>query len=119
MPVHQVIALSAQCANGFLECNAGYSACSNPNGANWRMRLMIYGDKNGQVCAATRKKASGGGFHEDKTDWPSGFSMYPPEGQCKDVAYSSGTPRLRNGCVGWCWVRTLCKKNGTTHTVWP
>ena len=108
-----------QCANGFLECNAGYSACSNPNGANWRMRLMIYGDKNGQVCAATRKKASGGTFHTDKTDWPSGFSMYPPEGQCKDVSYSSGTPRLRNGCVGWCWVRTLCKKNGTNHTVWP
>ena len=107
------------CPNQFLECNAGFSACSNPNGANWRMRLMIYGDKNGQVCAATRKKIPGGGFYTDKTDWPSGFSMYPPDGQCKDVSYSSGTPRLRNGCVGWCWVRALCKKNGTNHTVWP
>ena len=107
-----------QCANQFLECNAGFSACSNPNGANWRMRLMIYGEKNGQTCAATRKKAPGGGFYTDKTDWPSGFSMYPPNGQCKDVGTWSGTPRLANGCVGWCWVRALCKKDGATQAVW-
>ena len=108
-----------QCANQFLECNAGFSACSNPNGSNWRMRLMIYGEKNGQTCGATRKKAPGGGFYTDKTDWPSGFSMYPPEGKCADVGSYWGNPRLANGCVGWCWVRALCKKNGATHTVWP
>ena len=108
-----------QCANQFLECNAGFSACSNPNGSNWRMRLMIYGEKNGQTCAVTRKKAPGGGFYADKTDWPSGFSMYPPEGKCADVGAYSGNPRLANGCVGWCWVRALCKKNGAVHTVWP
>ena len=108
-----------QCANQFLECNAGFSACSNPNGSNWRMRLMIYGEKNGQTCAVTRKKAPGGGFYADKTDWPSGFSMYPPEGKCADVGTYSGNPRLANGCVGWCWVRTLCKKNGASHVVWP
>ncbi|MGC6517917.1 MAG: hypothetical protein ACON49_07840 [Candidatus Puniceispirillaceae bacterium] len=109
-----------QCSAQFLECNAGFSACSNPNGSNWRMRLMIYGDKGGQVCAATRKKASGGGFYTDKTDWPSGFSMYPPEGKCADVGTYWGTPRLANGCVGWCWVRALCKKDGNgPHTVWP
>ena len=45
--------------------------------------------------------------------------MYPPEGKCADVGSYWGNPRLANGCVGWCWVRALCKKNGATHTVWP
>lgn len=106
-----------RCANTFLECNAGFNACSNPAGSNWRMRLMIYGESNGQTCAATRKKANGGGFYSDTTGFPSGFSMYPPDGQCKDVD-TGGNPRLANGCVGWCWVRALCKKDGSTHTVW-
>ena len=107
-----------QCANQFLECNAGFSACSNPNGSNWRMRLMIYGENNNKTCGVTRKKAPGNTFHPDKTDWPSGFSMYPDTGQCSDVGSYSGNPRLANGCVGWCWVRVLCRKDGASHTVW-
>ena len=107
-----------QCANQFLECNAGFSACSNPNGSNWRMRLMIYGENNNKTCGITRKKAPGNTFHPDKTDWPSGFSMYSDTGQCSDVGTYSGNPRLANGCVGWCWVRVLCRKDGANHTVW-
>ena len=107
-----------QCANQFLECNAGFSACSNPNGSNWRMRLMIYGEKSGQTCGVTRKKAPGNTFHPDKTDWPNGFSMYSDTGQCSDVGTYSGQPRLANGCVGWCWVRVLCRKDGSEHVVW-
>ena len=107
-----------QCANQFLECNAGFSACSNPNGSNWRMRLMIYGENNNKTCGVTRKKAPGNTFYTDKTNWPNGFTMYPDTGQCSDVGSYSGTPRLANGCVGWCWVRVLCRKDGAEHTVW-
>ena len=107
-----------QCANSFLECNAGFSACSNPKGSNWRMRLMIYGEKSGKTCGVTRKKAPGNTFYTDKTNWPNGFSMYSDTGQCSDVGTYSGQPRLANGCVGWCWVRVLCRKDGSSHVVW-
>ena len=106
------------CSGNFLECNAGFNACSNPNGANWNMRLMIYGENNGKTCGITRRRKTGG-WHSDTTNWPSGFSMYPVGGTCKDVGTYSGTPRLANGCVGWCWARVLCRKDGATQIIWP
>ena len=48
------------CSGNFAACNAGYQVCSNPAGANWNMRFMIYGEKSGQTCGVTRKRKSGG-----------------------------------------------------------
>ena len=106
------------CSGNFAACNAGYQVCSNPSGANWNMRFMIYGEKGGQTCGVTRKRKSGG-WDADNSNFPSSFTMYPAGGQCKDAGYSSGNPRISNGCTGWCWVRVLCRKNGENHIVWP
>ena len=106
------------CSGNFAACNAGYQVCSNPAGANWNMRFMIYGEKSGQTCGVTRKRKSGG-WDSDSSNFPSSFSMYSVNGQCNDAGYSSGNPHISNGCTGWCWVRVLCRKNGETHIVWP
>ena len=106
------------CSGNFAACNAGYQVCSNPAGANWNMRFMIYGEKSGQTCGVTRKRKSGG-WDSDSSNFPNSFSMYSVNGQCKDAGYSSGNPHISNGCTGWCWVRVLCRKNGENHIVWP
>ena len=105
------------CSGNFAACNAGYNVCKNPSGANWNMRFMIYGERDGQTCGVTRKRNSGG-WDSNSNNFPSGFSMYSVNGQCNDTR-TSGTPRVSNGCTGWCWVRVLCRKNGETHVVWP
>lgn len=46
------------CSGNFAACNAGYNLCKNPSGANWNMRFMIYGERDGQTCGVTRKRNS-------------------------------------------------------------
>ena len=104
------------CSGNFAACNAGYNVCSNPTGANWNIRFMIYGESSGKTCGVTRRRTSSGW---GTGSYPSGYSMYSSNGQCNDAGYSSGNPHIRNGCTGWCWVRVLCRKNGESHIVWP
>ena len=104
------------CSGNFAACNAGYNVCSNPTGANWNIRFMIYGERSGKTCGVTRRRSSGSW---GTGNYPSGYSMYSSNGQCNDAGSSSGNPHVRNGCTGWCWVRVLCRKDGQTHVVWP